>query len=102
MKTEQIPGAITVTINETDLISREFDNCYDCALACAVQRTTGKFPSVSDCIANLYDTDFDRQNKLNPKRYSLEPFFEEYDYKRLRAIALNHQKVFHTITLIPA
>ena len=92
---------ITVVINETDLISREFDDCQECAFACAIQRKTGLFPDAGVTIVNLYSSDYDRRSGKNKKQYKVEPPFPCDEYERLRDIAMNHQKVFHTITLIP-
>lgn len=92
---------ITVVINETDLISREYNDCENCALACAIQRKTGMFPKVGSSWVNIYKTKNDRDGGVNRTHYSLEPEFNQANYDELRKVAMNHQKVFHTITLIP-
>ena len=99
---EEADGVITVCINETDLISREFKDCYECALACAIQRTTGKFPDVGCAGATLYDSHEDRIDlDTEGMSYSLEPRFPKEDYNALRKRAINREKVFHYIKLIP-
>jgi hypothetical protein len=96
-----IEGVIRVCINETDLISRDFYDCHECALACAIKRTTGKLPYVSVFHAWLSDSVIQR-DAFDDVQYELYPHFNEEKYQELRAKAMNREKVFHYIDLIPS
>jgi hypothetical protein len=100
-----IEGVIRVCINETDLISREFNDCHMCPLEAAIRRATGKFADVGCASVNLFDTYDEREKEMyNLKAgliYRLEPHFVRAEYDAMKKKAMNREKVFHYINLIP-
>lgn len=100
---KQNDGIITVCINETDLISRDWKDCNLCPLEAAISRKTSKFAEVHATCIWLFDSVERREvgRHEDAKLFWLEPPFTKPDYNELRKKALNREKVFHYIKLIP-